>query len=60
MNLVLQIWPKCVEGGRGVKIAGKSAYVLIGRPLMGVGCGLELFSIIEYNSNSFLPFLNME
>ena len=35
MNLLLQIWPKCVQGGRGVKKAGKSAYVLNGSPLRG-------------------------
>ena len=35
MNLVLPIWPKCVQGGRG-QMVGKSAYVLNGSPLLPV------------------------
>ena len=33
MNLVLQTWPKCVQGGEGVKNPENFAYVLNGWPL---------------------------
>ena len=36
MNLVLQTWPKCVQGGgEGVKKPENFAYVLNGWPLTG-------------------------
>ena len=34
MNLVLHTWPKCIQGGEGVKNPKNFAYVLNGWPLM--------------------------
>ena len=40
MNLVLLIWPKCLQGREGVQKAGNSAYVLN-------GCSLSAKIIIK-------------
>ena len=46
MNLQMQIWPKCVQGGGGVKKAGKSAYVLNGSPLIHLVVAEGLFVLV--------------